>query len=299
MSFSASVFPTNHGLPTVIPSDAAPAISPSFGELLPLPPTNIVSFPNPSCRACSNTPDTGSTSAEMPIASGFKDLIFVSCALKSVSFPAKLSIATIPNPAFSAAAFIVSNPDLLNASSFAYISAIDFTPCALAYANVTGITSLSGRLVRNTYGPISVIPAAVVLVPTIGIFRSFTTGPTANISFDKVGPMIATTLSRPISFRAALIAWSLLAALSSTVSWILRPPSTPLAFTSSSASSSPALIATPYAAFGPLRISIAPICTGPEGCAIAPPASPANTLAASIVLRNIGSLPEGRLCPGP
>ncbi len=88
------------------------------------------------------------------------------------------------------------------------------------------------------------MPTAVVLVPMIGILRSFATGPTANISFDKVGPMIATTLSRPISLRAALIAWSLLAALSSTVSAILRPP-TPCALTSSSANSSPARIAVP------------------------------------------------------
>ena len=59
-------------------------------------------------------------------------------------------MATMLSPAFSAAAFIVSNPDLLKASSFAYISAIDFTPRALACARVTGMTSLSGRLVRNT-----------------------------------------------------------------------------------------------------------------------------------------------------
>ncbi len=79
----------------------------------------------------------------------------------------------------------------------------------------------------------------------MGTCRSLATGPTANISLDRVGPMMATTLSRPISLRAALIAWSLLAALSSTVSAILRPPSTPFALTSPSASSSPSLMAVP------------------------------------------------------
>ncbi len=59
-------------------------------------------------------------------------------------------MATMVSPAFSAAAFMVSKPDFENASSFAYISAMLFTPCALARASVTGITSLSGRLVRNT-----------------------------------------------------------------------------------------------------------------------------------------------------
>ncbi len=49
------------------------------------------------------------------------------------------------------------------------------------------------------------MPLAVVDVPRIGIVRSLATGPTANISLDRVGPMIATTLSRPISLRAALM----------------------------------------------------------------------------------------------
>ena len=89
------------------------------------------------------------------------------------------------------------------------------------------------------------MPVAVVDVPRMGMCRSLATGPTANISLDKVGPMIAITLSRPISLRAALIAWSLLPALSSTVSLILRPPKTPVVFTSASASSSPALMAVP------------------------------------------------------
>ena len=91
----------------------------------------------------------------------------------------------------------------------------------------------------------SVMPMAVVDVPMMGILRSLATGPAANISLDSVGPMMATTLSRPISLRAALIAWSLLPALSSMMRLILRPPSTPLAFTSSSASSSPARMAVP------------------------------------------------------
>ena len=59
-------------------------------------------------------------------------------------------MARMFSPAFSDAAFMVSKPDLENASSFAYISAMVFTPRALASASVTGITSLSGRLVRNT-----------------------------------------------------------------------------------------------------------------------------------------------------
>ena len=79
----------------------------------------------------------------------------------------------------------------------------------------------------------------------IGILRPLTTGPTANISLESVGPMIATTLSRPISLRAALIAWSLSPAESCTVSLIGRPPSTPFALTWSSASSSPARMAMP------------------------------------------------------
>ena len=62
----------------------------------------------------------------------------------------KLSMVTMLSPAFSAADFMVSKPDLLNASSFAYISAMVLTPRALARASVTGMTSLSGRLVRNT-----------------------------------------------------------------------------------------------------------------------------------------------------
>ena len=53
-------------------------------------------------------------------------------------------------PAFSAAAFITSKPDLENASSLAYISAIVFTPRLIAFFSVTGITSLSGSEVRNT-----------------------------------------------------------------------------------------------------------------------------------------------------
>ena len=112
----------------------------------------------------------------------------------------------ILRPSFSAAAFITSKPDLENASSLAYISAIVFTPRACAFLNVTGTTSLSGNEVRKIYGPISVMPAAVVDVPTVGTFRSLVTGPTANISFDSVGPMMITALSRPISLRAALIA---------------------------------------------------------------------------------------------
>ena len=36
--------------------------------------------------------------------------------------------------------------------------------------SVTGTTSDSGSEVRNTYGPISVIPVAVVEVPTIGMW---------------------------------------------------------------------------------------------------------------------------------
>ena len=115
----------------------------------------------------------------------------------------------------------------------------------MACCSVTGMTSVSGSEVRNTQGPMSVMPTAVVEVPMIGILRSLTTGPTANISLDSVGPMMATTLSRPISLRAALIACSLLPAVSSTVSAILLPPSTPLALISSSASSRPPRMAMP------------------------------------------------------
>ncbi len=149
-SFAGVSLPTNQGLPTISPSAALPAISPSLGELLPLPPMNSVSAPKPSWRAASSTPDTGSTSAEMPIASGFSSLILVSWAEKSLSLLPKLSMPMIVSPAFSAAAFITSKPDLENASSLAYSSAIVLTPRLIALVSVTGMTSLSGRLVRNT-----------------------------------------------------------------------------------------------------------------------------------------------------
>ena len=120
-----------------------------------------------------------------------------------------------------------------------------FAPRACALRNVTGTTSDSGSEVRNMNGPMSVMPTAVVEVPMVGTLRSLVTGPTANISFDSVGPMIATTWSRPISLRAALIAWFLSPPESSTVRSIFRPPSTPFWFTSSSASVRPDLMAMP------------------------------------------------------
>ncbi len=86
----------------------------------------------------------------MPIASGFRPLILVSWAEKSLSLLPKLSMSTILSPAFSAAAFITSKPDFENASSLAYISAIVLTPRLIAFLSVTGITSLSGSEVRNT-----------------------------------------------------------------------------------------------------------------------------------------------------
>ncbi len=80
----------------------------------------------------------------------------------------------------------------------------------------------------------------------VGILRSLATGPTANISLDRVGPMIVTTLSRPISLRAALIAWSLLAAdILDRQRDLLAAQTTPFWLMSSSARSRPALMATP------------------------------------------------------
>ena len=80
---------------------------------------NSVSDPKPSCRACSNTPETGSTKAEMVTASGLSALIFVNCAAKSVSLLPKLSVATIFKPTALAAAYITSKPDFEKPSSFA------------------------------------------------------------------------------------------------------------------------------------------------------------------------------------
>ena len=93
--FSSSSLPMNHGLPTISPSAAVPAISPNLGELLPLPPMNKVSGPMPSWRACNSTPETGSTNAEIPTASGLSARTLVNCAEKSVSLLPNASMATM------------------------------------------------------------------------------------------------------------------------------------------------------------------------------------------------------------
>ena len=104
---------------------------------------------------------------------------------------------------------MMSNPDLVKASSFEYISATRFTPKRFfTAATVTGMTSASGIAVRKIHSPMSVMPSAVVEVPITGICRSTAAGPAANISFDSVGPNTATTWSRARSSFMALSAWS-------------------------------------------------------------------------------------------
>ena len=103
-------------------------------------------------------------------------------------------MVAISMPCFSTAAFMTSKPDLLKASSFAYMSATFLTPYFFfTVATVTGSTSDSGSDVRKIQSPISVMPFAVVEVPISGICRSTAAGPAANISLDRVGPNTATT----------------------------------------------------------------------------------------------------------
>ena len=60
-------------------------MSPSFGLLAPLPPISSVLAGKPSVLAASRMPLVGSTVPEIASASGFKPMILVSCAEKSVS----------------------------------------------------------------------------------------------------------------------------------------------------------------------------------------------------------------------
>src|SRR4030066_1412384 len=119
-----------------------------------------------------------------------------------------------------------------------------------------GIASASGREFRKTNFPIWVIPWAVVDVPMRGTPLALASGPTTFISVLSVGPRIATTWSELMSFAAEASACACFPEESSMTRSIRTPPR---ALISSCARRKPWVIASPYAAPGPVRIEITPI----------------------------------------
>src|SRR3990172_1672281 len=119
-----------------------------------------------------------------------------------------------------------------------------------------GIASASGREFRKTNFPIWVIPWAVVDVPMMGTPLALASGPTTFISVLSVGPRIATTRSELMSFCAEASACSCFPEESSMTRSIRTPPRVLI---SSCARRKPWVIASPYAAPGPVRIEITPI----------------------------------------
>ncbi len=83
-------FSMDQGLPTHRPSDAPLARSNTLTEFMPLPPMNGTF--RPSWRACTMMGAPSASSADSTMASGLVALILVSCALKSTSPLAKVSV---------------------------------------------------------------------------------------------------------------------------------------------------------------------------------------------------------------
>src|SRR5512141_3109136 len=125
-----------------------------------------------------------------------------------------------------------------------------------AWPTDAGIAWDSGIEFRKTNFPIWVIPFAVVDVPMIGTPLAFASGAAANISLERVGPMIATTFSELMSFWAAASACSCFPEESSIFRSIRTSP---FALTSSRASLMPFVIASPYAAPWPVMMEMTPI----------------------------------------
>ena len=125
-----------------------------------------------------------------------------------------------------------------------------------AWPTDAGIAWDSGIEFRKTNFPIWGIPFAVVDVPMIGTPLALASGPAANISLERVGPMIATTFSELMSFCAAASACSCFPEESSIFRSIRTSP---FALTSSRASLMPFVIASPYAAPWPVMMEMTPI----------------------------------------
>ena len=111
-----------------------------------------------------------------------------------------------------------------------------------------GATWVMGAEMRPTNSPISGMPLAVLEGPTTGVLARSAMGLAAKACWDKVGPMMATTLSRLSRFWKALTA----PASSPAVSWKTRaifvPFTPPAAFKRSSASFAPLTCSWPKSA---------------------------------------------------
>src|SRR6267142_5380784 len=114
----------------------------------------------------------------------------------------------------------------------------------------------------------SVMPMAAVLeIPRTGTFACCASGSAALAVFERVGPMIALTLSRLMNFWKTVMPCSFVEESSSISTVSFGPP--PWA-TSSTAAWMPARCWDPYTAAGPVRLRAAPI-TAPPPPAPEPP----------------------------
>src|SRR5512146_415571 len=110
--------------------------------------------------------------------------------------------------------------------------------------------------------PMSVIPfGAVFETGTTGTPAACASGSAAVAVLERVGPMIAATLSLLMKRWKTAIPCSFVDASSSTTASSFTPLRAPLRFTSSTAARIPAFCVAPYTAAGPVMLSAAPILT--------------------------------------
>jgi hypothetical protein len=115
-----------------------------------------------------------------------------------------------------------------------------FTPSLSTYCSRPSASISLGGLIRNTHGlPRLVTEAALEVSTTIGTPYSSSLGMAARVIDEPQAPMMAGTLSRTISFSAALAASFGSDLLSSMTSSIFRPFTPPWAFSQSRAISAP------------------------------------------------------------
>ena len=142
----------------------------------------------------------------------------------------------------------------------------------------------------------SVIPfGAVFETATTGTFAAWASGSAAVAVFERVGPMMAATLSRLMKRWNTAMPCSFVEASSSMTASSLTPFSAPLLLISSTAARMPAFWVAPYTAAGPVMLSAAPIFT--VCCARAGETAPAATTAKTSDLVKLKRMALLRLGP--